>query len=75
MQFFPKQQKYLLVLNEQGKPKEQDRPNDVASEQIEMNSNFYLQIATQGLLTAQGLWFLGDSTGQVRVYNFYQQKK
>lgn len=69
MQFFPKQQKYLLVLNEQGKPKEQDRPNEVASEQIEMNSNFYLQIATQGLLTTQGLWFLGDSTGQIRVYN------
>lgn len=68
MQFFPKQQKYLLVLNEQGKPKEQDRPKEVASEQIEMNSNFYLQIATQGVLTTQGLWFLGDSTGQVRVY-------
>lgn len=73
MQFFPKQQKYLLVLNEQGKPRGQDSPNEVASEQIEMNSNFYLQIATQGLLTTQGLWFLGDSMGRIRVYNVKKQ--
>lgn len=74
MQFFPKQQKYLVVLNEQGKPKESTEPAELASEPTETSSSFYLQIATQGLLTPQGLWFLGDSTGQIRVYNFQQPK-
>lgn len=70
MQFFPKQQKYLLVLNELSKPKKDLEPAEVAKEAPATSSNFYLQIATQGLLSTPGLWFLGDSTGQIRVYKF-----
>lgn len=74
LQFFPKEQKYLVVLNEQGKPPKDIEPAELASEPTETSSNFYLQIATAGLLTPQGLWFLGDSTGQIRIYNFYPPK-
>jgi hypothetical protein len=70
MQFFPKQQKYLFVLNELSKPKKDLEPVEIAKEAPATSSNFYLQIATQGLLSAPGLWFLGDSTGQIRVYQF-----
>jgi len=64
IQFLPGEQRYLVVLNEQSIVKEK------LSGKGEMNGNFYLQTATQGVLTDKDLLLLGDSTGQVKIYNF-----